>query len=537
MLTMRPAGIVVLAYCLAAAVALAEEPVSHRQPPPLYENLGRHHHPITTSNPQAQRYFDQGLLFAFAFNQGAAVRSFLQAARLDPDCALCYWGVALALGPTINEPMSPDKAALAYASLQMAQERAKAGEIEQAYIAALTTRYAQDPETDRHALDVAYANAMRDLSRRYPDDLDAAVLFAEALMDTSPWQYWLPDGQPAPITEELLAVLESILAKAPNHPQALHLYIHAMEHGPRPEKAEAAAERIAAVAPGAGHLVHMASHIYLRLGRYADAATVNERAVKADEALLADAGRYGTYQASYYPHHVDFLWQAASLSGRGDQAVAAAWKLEATVPMEKAEASMQFDRMLTAPFFALVQFGRWNEILAEPVRPSQPAAQRALWHAARGLAYAAKGQTRAAVAERRNLDRLQSQELPPMHGTSQTKALIALARFVLAGEIDARQGRLEAMRGQYLVAMTLEEQLPKGELRPSYLPVRYLFGSALLRAGDSRGAEVIFRDDLARHPGNGWALSGLLKSLKMSGAGEEVSEVARQLAVAWPDRR
>ncbi len=512
---------------MTAAPALADEPGATRPPPPLSGGLGSHRHPVTVSSPEAQQYFDQGLLFQFGFNQGAASRSFLHAARLDDGCALCYWGVAYTLGPTINDPMSPASGALAYESLQKAVERApNVSGAEQAYLTTLAARYASPPATDQHALDVAHANAMRDLAHRYPDDPDAAALFAEALMNTTPWHYG-DDGQPGPVTNELLATLESVLARNPGHPLALHLYIHALEHSPYPEKAEAAADRLVAAAPGIGHLVHMASHIYIRLGRYRDGIAANQQAVKADEALLADEGGSGAYHRSYYPHHVDFLWQASTLGGDAKAAIDAAWKLEATVPQDKTDVPGHY-RQLAAPFFTLVRFGRWDDILAEPAAEGRPAFQRALRHAARGHAFAAKGKLQAATHELRALDRLHRAELPPMQGMSADKAMMALAYFTLAGEIEGRRGRLESMRGNYLVAFALQDQLPREELRPWY-PTRALYGAALLRAGRAKEAEAVFREDLALYPKNDWALSGLLRALKARGTGPEADEVEKQL--------
>ncbi len=517
-----------LAWCVTSAVPAS---AAGRSPAPLYENLGTHHHPITTASPLAQRYFDQGLIFAFAFNQAAATRSFLHAARLDPDCAMCYWGAALALGPTINDRMTRETEDLALALLQRASGLlSRVTDAEQAYILALAARYSADPAAGRHELDRLYADTMRTVAQRNPDDPDAAALFAEALMDTTPWRYWLPGGRPGLVTEEVLATLETVLARHPTHPQALHLYIHALEHSPHPERAEAAADRIRTVAPGAGHLVHMASHIYLRLGRYEDAAAANEAATRADEAVLADQGGYGRYGDSYYPHHMDFLWHAAAMAGDGDRAIAAARKAAGRATPEDLRKSPGLERVLAVPVLvlALAQFGRWAEVLKEPAPPEEFTYARGLWHYARGLAFAARGKPALARRERDALARRQRLEVPPMRGLSATKVLLGMAQCVLTAEIEGTRGRIEAMRGNYLVAIALQDLLPSDEMTPWYQPVRQMFGEALLRGGQPEQAELVFRDELATHPKNRWALAGLARSLDAIGVPDEAAAVRRQ---------
>jgi len=275
---------------------------------PLFNDLGTHHHEIATKSPEAQRYFDQGLILNYGFIHAEAVRSFKEAARLDPSCAMCYWGEALALGPNINAPMFPESVSQAWAAVRKAVELSGgASERERAYIQALSKRYAAKAVEDRKPLDRAYAEAMREASRRFPDDLDLATLFAEALMDLSPWAYWDKEGKPTAHTPEILATIESVLARAPEHIGAMHYYIHAVEASENPARAEGYADKLGGLVPGAGHLVHMPAHIYMRVGRYHDASLANEQASKADESYLAQCRAQGIYPLAYHPHNIHFL--------------------------------------------------------------------------------------------------------------------------------------------------------------------------------------------------------------------------------------
>ncbi|MFB8829210.1 hypothetical protein ACE0DR_07020 [Azotobacter sp. CWF10] len=367
---------------------------------PLYDNLGKHHYGITTGVPLAQRYFDQGLRLYYAFNHQEAIRAFEQAARLDSDCAMCYWGIALAHGPNINAPMDASAGVAAHAAIQKALER-KASPREQALIRALATRYASPPPDDRTTLDEAYARAMREVVRQYPEDQEAATLFAESLMDLSPWQYWTQDSQPRPNTPELLAQLERVIAANPAHPGACHFFIHAVEAA-QPERAVPCAERLAGLMPGAGHLVHMPGHIYIRVGRYEDAIKANEHAVHADETYIRDQNpAFGIYVAGYYPHNYDFLAFAASMIGRSGQALSATQKMAELVPQPMLrEPGMTFlQHHQTRQLQMLVRFGRWDEILQAEAPPQDLPHARALWHYARGRALAARGDVPGAEAE------------------------------------------------------------------------------------------------------------------------------------------
>src|SRR5688500_19625546 len=320
---------IVILGVLAVATACSKSAAPESTAPavPLYNNLGNYHYEITTASPEAQRYFDQGLTLSYAFNHAEAIRSFRQAASLDPDCAMCYWGVAYALGPNINAPLTPEAAKEAYQAIEQARQRAaKASAKEQAYIAALGKRYSPDPKAERPPLDAAYAAAMKDVVAKFPDDLDAATIYAQSLMDTSPWSYWNADGSPRAFTSEVLASLESVLKRNNDHMGAIHFYIHAVEASPNPGRAEQYADRLAALAPGAGHIVHMPGHIYLRTGRYKDASKANIDAIRADEAYFAGDAVAGNmmYQAGYYPHNIHFFVASASFEGRRADALKAA---------------------------------------------------------------------------------------------------------------------------------------------------------------------------------------------------------------------
>ena len=363
---------------------------------PLYDNLGSHHHEITTSSPEAQKFFDQGMKLSYAFNHGEAIRAFKQAIALDASCAMCYWGVAFALGPNINAPITEPAATEAFQAIEQAKKlAANIGERDRAYIDALAKRFAADPRAPRPPLDAAYADAMRDLARRFPDDLDAATLFAQSLMDTAPWNYWNIDGSPREFTNEVLGALESVLKRQPDHAGAIHMYIHAVEASPNPGRAEAYADKLAALMPGAGHVVHMPAHIYLRTGRYREASVANQNAAKVDESYFAGdrAPDNMTYDIGYYTHNIHFFVASAAMEGRRADALKAAEDLRA-----KAHADMLRDPGMggmvqhfhLTPLFVKLRFGMWNEILADDGPPGDLPYMRAMWYAARGMALAAR---------------------------------------------------------------------------------------------------------------------------------------------------
>lgn len=487
---------------------------------PLFPNLGTLHSSITTNVPLAQKYFDQGLRLYYAFNHQEAIRSFQEGARLDQDCAMCYWGIALACGPNINAPMDAAGGRLAYAAIHQAEQHTnKVSAREQALIRALATRYSAEPPADRAELDAAYSRAMADVAKRFPEDLEAKTLYAESLMDLSPWDYWTTDGTPNPNTTTLLSHLEQVLAAEPGHPGANHFYIHAVE-AVQPERALKAAERLADLMPGAGHLVHMPGHIYIRVGRYEDAIKANEHAVHVDEAYIRDHNPLvGIYVVGYYPHNYDFLAFAASMIGRETQAIAAADKIAALVPQELLhQPEMAFlQHHHTRNLQMRVRFGRWDELLsAEEAAQDLPHA-RAIWLYAHGRALAARGHLKAADA---TLAQLRSITQDPSVMSlrlefNRAGAVLGIAVEVLAGHIAEAKGDLPGAISHLKEAVRLEDALVYGEPPEWTVPVREELGMVLLKAGRPDEAEQVFREDLKRFPKNHWSQHGLAEALRL----------------------
>lgn len=505
---------------------------------PIYDNLGTHHYPITTDVPLAQQYFDQGLRLYYAFNHAEAIRAFNESARLDERCAMCYWGTALAYGPNINMPMDSASGVAAYAAIREALARQDFASFrERALITALATRYAAEPPADRAALDSLYAKSMKQVAAQYPDDAEAAALYAESLMDLSPWQYWERDGSPRPDTPELLAMLESVLAANPDHPGANHFYIHAVE-AIDPHRAVPMAERLAGLMPGAGHLVHMPGHIYVRVGRYAEAIAANEHAVHADETYIQDHNpALGIYTVGYYPHNYDFLAFAASMIGRSRQALEAADKMASLVPQEmlRIPGMTVLQNHMTRGLQIQVRFGRWDDVLQAPEPAQDLPYARGIWHYARGRAFAARGDVRAAEAE---LARLRTASSHPdlqdaaVEFNSAT-GMLAIATDVLAGFVAEAKGDHAQAVTHLRSAAGREDGLVYGEPPEWSVPVRQEFGLVLLAANRAAEAETAFREDLERFPGNGWSLNGLARSLSAQGRTTEAADAARRFAESW----
>jgi tetratricopeptide (TPR) repeat protein len=528
---------VVLVSCLTAA---AGDTPTERPYAPLFDGLGNLHHPVTTSAKKAQRYFDQGLSLCYAFNHKEAIRSFQAAARHDPDCAITWWGIAYAHGPHVNRPMTKEDNDKAWAALQKAVElKPKASPKEQAYIGALAKRYQAEFLADRAALDQAYAAAMREVVKEYTDDLDAQTLLAEALMDTMPWDYWLKDRSPKPETEEAIAALRYVMARNPNHPGANHFYIHAVEAGPTPELGLPAADRLLNFAPQAGHLVHMPSHIYMRVGQYHDAVKSNQRAVKADQSYIRHCRAQGFYPGVYYPHNVHFLWYATLFEGRSAEALAAAKKVSEYALDNYCGPSKAFEapRFRHLPWLTWMRFGRWDEVLkvAEPSSTNDFLVDRVFWHFTRGLAYAARGQADAAAQEHAELVKLARSDAAKKLDNPQFPAtgVLAVADHWLAGKVAGARGDTRGMIQQLEQAVAAEDALPYME--PAYwpLPVRPTLGAAWLQAGDAAKAEQVFREDLKHWPRNGWALLGLEQSLRRQGKTQSAESVRREFDQAW----
>jgi tetratricopeptide (TPR) repeat protein len=502
---------------------------------PLLPGLGSHHHAISTSSHLAQLYFDQGLRLIYAFNHDEARRSFEQAARLDPRAAMPHWGIALALGPNINSRVDAAREKAAFAAIQAA--RALAGgatPIERAYIEALSTRYSAVPTHGRAALDRAYADAMRDLTRRFPDDLDAATLFAEALMDLHPWDLWTREGEPRPDTPEIVATLESVLARAPEHPGANHYYIHAVEASSHPEKALPSAERLPRLMPWAGHVVHMPAHVYIRLGRYAEASHATETGALVDRNYLDTRGLDGFYALMYYPHNLQFLSMTASMEGRAMKAIESAWAASAAVPDAALSEMPMLEGFRATPFFALARFGRWPSLLAAPA-PPPPRFAHGIYHYARGLALARTGDTEGSARELEALEAIRAATPEGMVvGFNRAAPLLQIGTLVLSGEIALGRGRSNDAIADLRRAAAIEDTLSYGEPPDWPVPVRHHLGAALLAANRPQEAEAVYLEDLHVNRENGWALLGLLQSLRAQHRRHEAAAVARRLVAAWP---
>jgi tetratricopeptide (TPR) repeat protein len=504
---------------------------------PRLQNLGDYKFPVTTSSARAQLFINQAMMLTYGFNHAEAKRSFREAARLDPDCAMAYWGMALVLGPNINMAMPPEAEPEAYKLISKAIElKNNASEKEQAYIDALSVRYTNVEQSDRSALDRQYAEAMSGLHKRYPNDLDAAALYAEAVMDLRPWNYWARDKKPYPETMEVTSVLESVLERNPNHPLAIHLYIHAVEYA-HPELAEAGAERLWKLAPGAGHLVHMPSHIFRRVGRYEDASRSNEDAIAADEDYITQCRAQGVYPLAYYPHNIHFLWDSATMEGRSQVAIDAARKAAAKMPEGAWREVPLLHQFLIAPLFAYTRFGEWDLILSEPRPPQDSLFWTGMWHYARGLAYTARGELDEASDELVNLEKIAREK--SMDGFRVTfsrngaKAILDIAAEVLAGEIAGKRGEYDIAVARLHRAVLLEDNLIYNEPPDWHVPVRQSLGAVLLDAGRPAEAEAIYWQDLEQNRENGWSLFGLMQSLRAQGDVEKAAVIEERFKAAW----
>ena len=503
--------------------------------PPLFDNLGSLHHPITTASEQAQRYFDQGLRLVYAFNHEEAIRSFEAAAHLDSQAAMPYWGIALALGPNINSAMEKKYEHRAIEMVQKARRLAdRATPVEQAYIDALVTRYVSRKGAKRKGLDEAYAKAMRLVAQRFPEDADAATLFAEALMDLRPWDLWKPDGRPQPGTDEIVTTLESVLAQNPDHPGACHYYLHAVEASPQLERALPCVERLPGLMPGAGHLVHMPAHIYMRLGKYHEAVERNQQAVHTDRQYLASRTQAGEYAEGYYTHNLHFLWASLAMEGRNVEAMKAARDLTATITTEEARKDRWKERYLPMPIFSMIRFGRWEELLREPAPPKGLRLMDGMWRLGRGLALVATGRLPGAEGEHVALAGLTKQIRRDRTAEGKTEwALLKIAERVLAGELAARRQRYDDAIRLFEEAIKMEEALPYSEPPLWPLSVRHHLGTVLLLAGRPSEAEAVYHADLLRYPDNGWALIGLIQSLRAQQKDDQAAEAEDRFKKAW----
>jgi tetratricopeptide (TPR) repeat protein len=503
---------------------------------PLWSNLLGHHFPASTSSKEAQDFIDQAILLTFGFNHAEAARSFRRAQEIDPSCAICSWGEALVLGPNINAPMDPAANAPAMAALAKAKALAhSASPREQALIAALGHRYAAQGE--RSELDRAYADAMQAVAARFPDDDDIAVLCAEALMDLSPWDFWAEGGaKPKGRTDEIVTTLERVLSRNPHHIGAMHLYIHTVEASTAPERAEPYADRLAEMELGAGHLVHMPSHIYYRIGRYRDSLKVNVRAVATDEAFFAKVPPEGLYAGGYYPHNIHFLLVSAQMAGDGPTAIEAAGKLAQAVSDDLARAAPAFVQPIkAAPLFAHAQFSDTDTILAIERPSGDFPFIDAAWHYMRGVALAASGEVAAAETELASLRNIAATADVSAHaeGGMPAAEILAIAGHVLEGRIaQARQDWNSAVDA-FSNAKTVEDSLPYMEPRHWYYPVGQSLGAARLRVGDLDGAEAAFKESLALAPNNGWSLYGLSEVYRARGDAAMADSTTRRWQEVW----
>ena len=507
---------------------------------PLFDGMGDHTHPITTNNKYVQRYFDQGLTIDFAFNHAESARSFRAGQTLDPNCAMCFWGEALALGPNINVTsngsviMADQERLAAYEAIQKAVSlKNKVSEKERDFIDALATRYNGDTASPRGPLDLAYAEAMRELSNKYPEDDDAASLFAESLMNTMPWDYWIDADSPKPLTVEAIEILEKVMARNPRHPMALHLYIHAVESSSQPERAEAAADILLDLVPGAGHLVHMPSHIYWRVGRYADASESNIMAAAVDEAYIAACNAQGFYPAAYYPHNIHFLWASSSMEGRSEIAIEAGEKVAKNVRLEMIDQFPGVEFFKTVPMLSLVQFGLWDRVLELDPPAERLEYANAIWHYARSVAYSNKGNIESAQKERQMIESLKDTN-DVLHLDSiyyPASMLLEIADSLALGEIAISNNDYQSAIQYFANAVSVQDTLPYTEPPFWYYPTRLSLGKAYLLSDQADEAEAVFKENLKRYPRNGWALYGLIQALETQN--KDSSMVQKQFDIIW----
>ncbi len=506
---------------------------------PMLSNLGRLHHSISTQSVIAQKYFDQGLILVYAFNHAEALRSFKEAARVDPKSAMAYWGQALALAPNINDSaIGPDREQQGYAAIEEAlQRKSGASEAEQALVDALAARFSDAKEPDRKVLNQKYADAMRTVYAKYLADPDVAALYADAVMNTMPWDYWRK-GAPNAGIPEARAALEETIAHYPDHAGANHLYIHLMEASDEVDKAVPSADRLGGLAPSAGHLVHMPAHIYIRVGRYRDAIESNMKAVAADEDYISQCRAQGIYPAAYYPHNIHFLNAALAMEGRSKEGIDSARTSASkhSHEMMKVPEAAAFQYILKSlPLMNLVRFGHWDEILKEPEPPADEPYSRAIRHFARGFALAAKGDAAGAKSE---LDAMTKAAADPSlkklkMGENQLDRETAIGVAMLEGELARKAGKLDKAVAAFEMAIAIEDGLFYSEPPDWMIPPRQYLGAALLEAKRAADAEAVYREDLKRHRGNGWSLFGLEQSLRAQNKTAAADGEKARFADAW----
>jgi tetratricopeptide (TPR) repeat protein len=507
------------------------------QRPKLYKDLGKLHFGITTRNREAQAFFDQGVILALGFNHAEAQRAFREAQRLDPSCAMCFWGEALILGPNINVPMMPEANAPALEATKRAMALApNAKPMERALIEAVAKRYSDDPKAERPALDKAYAEAMKSVASRYSRDDTVQVLYAEALMDTQPWDYWEAGGTKNKGSgADIVATIEKVLARNPRHPGAVHLYIHAMEASNKPEKALPYANRLASLAPGAGHLVHMPAHIYYRIGMYRESLEANKRAIGVDERYFTTSPSDPLYKSAYYPHNIHFVMVSAQMGGDRATALEAASKLDASIPNEVAKMFAIMQPVKAAPYTTHAQFGDPASTLALAAPSPDLVLVDAMYHYSRAVAHTAMKDEANAKREIEALAKLERDAdfKPFAEWGVPAKEIVQTARLVAAGRLADAMGDLDGAAKAYEDAIFIEDTLSYMEPPFWYYPVRQSLGSVRLRQGKLEAAETAFRESLVRVRNNGWALAGLAETYKRKGDAAAEAKARAALARAW----
>jgi tetratricopeptide (TPR) repeat protein len=529
----KPCKVAVLSILLFVLNESASVPDGIRVP--LFEGLGTFSRKVTTSSPEAQRYFDQGLAFMYAFNHDEAIRSFRRAGEIDPACAMAFWGISIANGPHINNPVLPvDRAESAWAALQKAKDAAShASAVERALIDALASRYANPPPDDRKGLDQAYADSMRQVWAAYPGDPDAGALFAESLADLRPWDFWTQDGKPQPGTEELIKTLKSVLALDPRHPLGNHLLIHAVEASPNPEMADEAADALRELQPGLGHLVHMPSHIDVRRGRWQQAIHANAKAIEADNRYAARTPEQRFYRL-YMAHNHHMLTYGAMMTGQSALGLKTIRKMVADIPDDFFRRNVFMDGFMAMPLEVMMRFGRWDDILAEPAFPDFVPISRALQHYARAIAYAAKDDVPSAMKEQTAfLEACRRVPENAFFGNNSGAEILDVAKSFMRGEILYRSGKVEEGMSALREAVAREDRLRYDEPPDWILPARHALGASLLQAGKFAEAEAVFREDLKRLPENGWGLYGLTRALQGQKKMREAEATERRFDGAW----
>ena len=529
----------VLLFVLLAGVVVGQEHSAPSQPKPatLMSGLGDLHHPVSTHNPQAQEFFDQGLRLIYAFNHDEAARSFKRTAELDPKLAMAYWGIAEAVGPNYNDPASDDRFKQAHEAIQKAVGlSANASPSERDYIQAMAKRFPAEPNPDRKKSAEEYRDAMREVMKKYQDDLDAATLFAESGMDLHPWGLWHHDGTPEAGTDEIIAALESVIKRDPNHLGAVHYYIHAVEASPSPERALAGANRLAAMAPAAGHIVHMPAHVYIRTGDYDAAVKTNVAAAGADEAYIKASGVQGIYPGMYYSHNLHFIAIAASMNGNFSQAKQAADRLAAHVQPIVHDMPM-LEGFLTIPTAVLVRFEKWDEVLKNTQPDANLKTASIFWHYARGMALAGSGKPDEAekehkiIVDAKNATPADAIFAPPWN--NKTKDILQIADDVLGAKIAMARHDTNTAIAKLRDGVTVQDSLNYGEPPDWYFPVRESLGAALLMNNDAAGAEKVFREDLDHNPRNPRSLFGLQQALKAQGRNYDAGFVEKEFRNSW----